>query len=159
MDLGTAIVGMICIAVCAMPFALISRNIKKKEKQLLESIKELAKQHNHEITQHEICGNYVIGTDVSKNFLFFQLNTKKEVKQQFIDLSTIKSCNISNISRKTANGKVVERLDLELIPKDKNMSVIVLEFYSIDLSFQLNGELQSIEKWNNLIKKQLTENK
>ncbi|MCB0451060.1 MAG: hypothetical protein KDC97_13165 [Confluentibacter sp.] len=156
MDLGTAIIGIICVAVCAMPFVLTNRSRKKRERQLLESIKELAKQQNCKMTQHETCGNYIIGIDETKNFLFFQSNTQEETKQQIVDLSIIANCNIS---RKNLKNQTVERLDLELTPTDKNKPKIVLEFYNVDLSYQSSGELESIEKWNKLIKKRLTENK
>jgi L-cysteine desulfidase len=159
MDLGTTIIGIICVALCAMPFVLTIGIRKKKEKQLLESIKDLAKQKNCEINHHEICGNYVIGIDEAKNFLFFQLNEKEKEKQQFVNLSTIKSCNVSNINRIIKNNKIIERLNLEFTLFDKNRSNVVLEFYNVDLSCQLNGELQSIEKWNGLIKKRLDKNK
>ncbi|MCB0427574.1 MAG: hypothetical protein KDD16_09755 [Mangrovimonas sp.] len=108
------------------------------------------------MTQHETCGNYIIGIDETKNFLFFQSNTQEETKQQIVDLSIIANCNIS---RKNLKNQTVERLDLELTPTDKNKPKIVLEFYNVDLSYQSSGELESIEKWNKLIKKRLTENK
>lgn len=144
MDLGIAIIGLICVAICAMPFVLISRSRKKRERKLIESIKELAKQHNNEITQYEVCGDYVIGIDEPKNILFFQLNAQEETKQQVVDLSIIDNCNIS---RKNSKNQRIERLDLELIQTDNNKPKIVLEFYNVDLNYQPSGELESIQKW------------
>lgn len=156
MDLGTAIIGILCVAVCAMPFVLTSRSKKKREKQLLGSIKELANRQNSEITQHETCGNFAIGIDETKNFLFFHLDTKEEAKQQVVDLSSISICKVS---RKNSKSQTIEQLDLELIPTDKNKPKIVLEFYNVDLNYQPSGELDSIENWSKLITKRLTENK
>lgn len=153
MDLGTTIIGIICVAICAMPFILTNRSRKKKVKQQLLSLKDLAKQQNCDITQHEICGNYAIGIDQSKNFVFFQLkSSREEIKQQFVDLSAVKDCNIVNINRSTTNNsKIIERLELHLTPKDKNKPGIVLEFYNNELSYQFSGEMQSIEKWGKLV--------
>lgn len=156
MDLGTALIGILFITVCAMPFVLSSRSRKKRNKQSLGSLKEFAKQHNCEITQHEICGNYAIGIDETKNHLFFQLNTKVEIKQHVVNLSTINNCNVVRVN---ARNKTIERLNLELITTDKNKPKTVLEFYNVDLSYQPIGELESIVKWDELVKKQLAKNK
>lgn len=156
MDLGTAIIGTICVVACAMPFVLTNRSRKKREKQLLESIKALAKQQNNELTQHEVCGNYAIGIDETKNFLFFHLDNKEEAKQQVVDLTAIDNCSIKKTN---SSNKTIERLDLELTRTDKIKPKIVLEYYNVDLNYQPSGELESIEKWNELIKKRLTKNK
>ncbi|MDO6803648.1 hypothetical protein Q4595_14435 [Wenyingzhuangia sp. 1_MG-2023] len=158
MDLGTAIVGIVCVTAAAMPFVLTNKNKKKKEKQLLNAIKNLAEQQHCQLTQHQLCGAYAIGIDTAKNFLFFQLNTNEGPKQQYIDLSTIKNCNVSSSNKIISNNNIIDRLDLELISTDKNKPSFLLEFYSFDLSYQLSGELQSIEQWSNLIQKQLSKN-
>ena len=156
MDLGTAIIGLIFILVCTIPFVLISRSRRKDEKKLFISLKNLAEKQQSKITQHEVCSNYAIGIDETKNFVFFQLKKEKEIKPQFIDLSTIKKCKINNIGSATSNeNRIIEQLNLELIPINKNKNNTVLEFYNSDQSYQLNGEFQSIEKWNKLINSKL----
>ena len=152
MDLGTAFVGLISIAACTIPFVLTTRGRKKNEKELLTLLKDLAKKENSEITQLEVCGDYAIGIDNTKNYLFFQLKSKDVAKQEFIDLATIKKCKVINISTPTKdNSKIVEKLNLSLSHVNKNKPDTVLEFYNSDLSFQLSGEMQSITKWNKLI--------
>ncbi|MDO6761181.1 hypothetical protein Q4566_13300 [Tamlana sp. 2_MG-2023] len=152
MDLGTAIIGSLCVAICAMPFVLTTRNRKKKEQQLETSIIALAQQYYCKITQHEICGNYIIGVDEKKNFLFFQNHLETEIKQQVIDLSTINNCYACRQNSKNEN---LERLELKFRFTDKSKPEIALEFYNQDINFQLSGEIQSIEKWNELVRKQL----
>lgn len=160
MDLGTTIIGLICIVICAIPFVLTVRGKKKKEKQLLSSLKDLAKQQNCDISEYEVCGFYAIGVDKTKNFAFFSFKKKELTKQQFVDLSTIKSCKIANIGKSTSkNGKVIERLNLNFSPNDENRSNTAFEFYNVDVNYQLCGELESIKKWNSLINNMLNANK
>ncbi|WP_067148049.1 hypothetical protein [Pseudotamlana agarivorans] len=152
MDLGTIIISIVCIALCAMPFALISRNRKNKVKQLLNSIKELAKQQHSDISQYEVLDYCIIGIDQTKNLIFFQKNVKDETEQLCVDLSNIKDCHIS---KKTSGNNTLERLDLVLLPTNNSTKQVNLEFYNLDLNYQLSGELESIEKWSLIIQKQL----
>ena len=116
----------------------------------------MAEKEHCKITQHEICGNYAVGIDETNKKVFFQLKNDEEIKPQFIDLSTIKKCKIANIGITNANKeREIEKLNLELIPTNKNKLNVILEFYNSDISFQLNGELKSIEKWNKLINNML----
>ena len=156
MDLGTTIIGIICGAACALPFFLANNNRKEKEKQMRKALQVLAEQQNCEITNYENCGNYIIGIDEIKNFIFFQYRDQEDNNnQKFVDLSTIGSCNISRISTSISNGKLIDQLYLVLVPKEKGKPNINLEFYDNNTSSQLSGQLQSIERWNELIKKRL----
>ncbi|PQJ69291.1 hypothetical protein [Polaribacter butkevichii] len=152
MDLGTAIIGLICIAVCALPFVLTNNNKKKKQKELLNTLKDFAKKNGSEITQHEIGENYAIGVDTSKNTVSFLQKTKEKVSLQFVNLTTIKNCEINNISKSLGkNETTLDKLILKLSAIDKKKPSIVLEFYNSDISFQPGNEFDSIEKWNKTI--------
>ncbi|GAL77993.1 hypothetical protein [Algibacter lectus] len=147
MELGTTLIGIICVAICAMPFVLTNRSKKAIVKRQLIVLKDLASQHNNTITQNEINSFYAIGIDESKKSVSFILKEETEVEQQFVDLSTIKSCEIVNITK----SKHIDRLYLKLIPHDKTKKEVNLEFFNADVSYQLGEELQSIEKWNKII--------
>ncbi|QVY64900.1 hypothetical protein [Polaribacter sp. Q13] len=152
MDLGTIIIGIICIVICALPFVLTNKNKKKKEKELLDLLKDFAKEHNSEITNHEIGEHYAIGIDESKNAISFLQKTKEKNNLQYVDLTTIKSCEISNISKSLGkNETTLDKLNLKLNAIDKNKPNVILEFYNSDISFQPVNEFDVIEKWNKLI--------
>ncbi|UMB60656.1 hypothetical protein MHL31_00240 [Lutibacter sp. A80] len=158
MDFGTVLIGSVCIALCAMPFVLTTRGRKKREKELIMSLKNLAKNENSEITQFETCGNYAIGVDEINKIVFFQLKGKETSKYEIVKLASIKKCRIANISSTVKGGdKIIEKLNLHLTPITKSKEDTILEFYNADLSFQLSGELQSINKWNSLINKILVD--
>ena len=147
MELGTTLIGIICVAICAMPFVLTNRSKKAIVKRQLIVLKDLATQHNNTITQNEINSFYAIGIDETKKSVSFILKGETEVEQQFVDLSTIKSCEIVSITK----SKHMDRLYLKLTPIDKTKSEVILEFFNADVSYQLGEELQSIEKWNKII--------
>lgn len=152
MDLGTTIIGTVCVAICAMPFVLTNRSKRIKEKEFINSLKNLAKQHDSEITQYETCGNYAIGIDETKKTVSFILKTFEVFKIQFIDLSLIKNCKIDTIySSASKNNQVIDQLILNLSAVDKNTPDVLLEFYNSEISYQSYTELESIEKWNKLI--------
>jgi len=152
MDLGTTIIGLVGITLCALPFILTNRSKKNKEKEVLNSLKEFAKKHNSEITEHEIGEYYGIGLDTAKNTISFLQKTKEDVKFQFIDLNTVKNSEINNLSKSIGrNETILDKLHLKLNVMGKNKPSIVLEFYNSDINFQPGNEFDSIEKWNKTI--------
>ena len=147
-DTGTAIVGAISLVFCASPFILTSINRKKREKAILTVLKKLAEKHSSKITQYEVCGSYAIGIDTANKTVSFVTQVDNNYKEQFVELSAIIDCKIGEIKRSTKNGKIIQRLYLQLSYTKQMKQEDVLEFYNADVSYQLSGELDSIEKWN-----------
>jgi hypothetical protein len=159
MELRIAAIGLVSVALCAMPFVVTSRSRKTKEKEMMSSLNDIANKHNCQITEHEIFGHYAIGVDAQKKFVFFISKSGEVLNQQYADLSTIKTCEIANIGKSYARkDKVTEQLLLNLFPKNTNNEDVVFEFYNAAVNFQLSGEFQSIEKWNRTINNLLKSN-
>ena len=151
MDPVSIIIGIFFLALFIVPFIIMSRKGKKSEKQLLQTLAGIAEQHKCQLSQHEISGDFGIGLDEMKNFVFFCTNTTGQEIRQAIDLTGIQHCRLIKASR-TINGKegkheVIERLELGFVPIAKDRPEIRLEFFNAEAGRQLNGELQSIEKW------------
>ncbi|MFC0605165.1 hypothetical protein [Winogradskyella pulchriflava] len=151
MDLGTILTGMVCVVICASPFVLIGIGRKKKEKQFLTVLKNIAKKHESEITQYEICGSYAIGVDETKKTLIFVEKTEDAYKEQFVDLNSVIDCKTANVYRSIKGNKIIQRLALQLSFADRLKHEVVLEFYNADVNYQLNGEFETIERWNKTI--------
>jgi hypothetical protein len=159
MELGIVAIGIASVALCAMPFVLTNRSRKSKEKQLLTSLKDVANQHQCEITEYEVFGHYAIGVDPSKNYVFFTSKKEGLMNQQFADLDSIKCCEIANIGKSYARKeKIIEQLNLNFYSFETSRPDTVFEFYNSEVNYQLSGELQSLEKWNKLIKNMLKVN-
>ncbi|APQ15976.1 hypothetical protein [Maribacter hydrothermalis] len=160
MELGIAAIGIASVALCAMPFVITNRSRKRKEKQMMASLTEVASKHNCQITEYEIFGHYGIGVDTQKKFVFFISKSGEVLNQQYANLATIKTCEITNIGKSYAKKeKITARLLLTLFSKKINEPDTVFEFYDAEINFQLSGEFQSIEKWNKTIKNLLKSNK
>lgn len=155
MDLGSTIIGAIIIAICIVPFIIMSQNRKKRERKTLQLLINIANQQNCIISKHEICGDFIIGIDETKNFVFFFKQLKDKVVEQYINLAEIQSCKVKNTARtviiKNYNHNVIDKLELNFIPFDKNKKETTLEFFNTENSLQIVGEFQSVEKWSKLI--------
>jgi len=163
MDLGSTIIGAILIAISIVPIILMGKNRKKREKKALQSLIKIANQQNCIISKHENCSDFVIGMDEIKNVVFFYKNINDKELEQVVDLNVIQNCKVINTSRtiknKDGNQKVIDRLELSFIPTNKNEPGIKMEFFNSNISTQLDGELQSIEKWSKHINDRLKQNK
>lgn len=159
MNLGTGLVGAILIAICMLPFVLMIRGRKKKEKQLLQSVLALANNHHCKISRYELSEEFAVGLDEIANQLFFFKKTTDKDIAQHVNLAEIKTCRVI----KTANGngnkedhfKSIDKLDLHFSFLDRKNSDISWAFYNVEENFELNGEIQMIEKWANIINKRL----
>ncbi len=155
MDLGTLIMGAAIVAICMLPFVIIGNAGKKRKKRTLQSLTNMAKQYNGQISQYEFCANFAIGIDEAKNFVFFYKRSKDEVEEEYVDLSEIKKSKVVTTSRtvgnKDQNHSVIDRLDLAFVPKAVNKEEIKWAFFDVEENLQLSSELPMIEKWSNLI--------
>lgn len=157
MDLGSTIVGLIIIALGVLPFIILSRGEKKKEKQLLQSISKIAATQNCTISQHDFCSNFVIGLDEAKKHVFLYKESNQEKEEIFVDLAQVKACKLikedRRINNKNESYSIIDKLYLSF--KTFENKEIRMEFYSSDVNLQLSGELQMIEKWQQIIKSKL----
>ncbi len=155
----TVIAGAVLLAVCILPLFIIIRSRKKVENQMSKSLEKIANASNCQLSFKDLSGNFAIGIDDNKKFVFFFKNSKVAVIEESIELAKYKSCKVIKSSKtiKSGNGTYneIEKLELNFIPKIKDNEEINLEFFNAEGSFQLNGELQVIEKWSNLINKRL----
>lgn len=159
MNLGTAITGAIFIAVFMLPFIFMLHGRKKKEKQLIKSIFAIANDHHCKISQQEISEEFAIGLDELANHLFFFKKTPDKEIAQHVNLAEIKSCKViktGNVTgEKGENYKSIEKLDLQFSFLDKKNPDISFTFYNSEENFGLNGEIQLIEKWANIVNERL----
>ncbi len=162
MDWGTAIIGTISILICIVPFVIVHYNRVKREKKMLQALKENAHQNNANIGQHEFCGDFLIGMDENRNYVFFLKQKKEETISQFVDLSEIQACQpvkkILNLKSDGEKVTITERLELCFLPEEKSKGETRFELYDKEANIQLSGELQLADKWskqfNNSLKKQ-----
>ena len=157
MDLKTLILGAVLIALCILPIVLIKRSGKKARTNLQQSLNKLAKQNNSEISYFESFGDFIIGIDEIKKFVFFYKKANESTIEEVINLSDFKSCQVEKKKRALKSNNVnfleIERLVLIFIPNSNDKNMIELEFYNINSGKQLTNELNSLEKWSEKLNK------
>ncbi|WP_194767442.1 hypothetical protein [Tamlana sp. I1] len=159
MDLGNTIVSSILVAMCAAPIITIGVGRKKRYLKIIRSLTNNAKQENCVINKHETCGGIAIGIDTNKKQLFFFKQLKGAVIEQSINLVEYETCRDKKITfrNKSNNQNVIEKLELILIPIDKNKREIALEIYNADVDIQLDGEIILLDRWTQIINDCITQ--
>ena len=160
MKLSTIIIVAAIIAISVILYLIVSMRSKNKEKKKLQVLNDYASKHSCTITKSEIYSNISIGMDEKTNFLFFiKSNNDIDVLKQ-VNLSEITNCKVVNTARTVQFNKssttVIEKLNLCFYPVNKNKEQILLEFYNVEIDGSiLNGELQLVEKWSDILNKNL----
>lgn len=159
MDLKTAILWLMVIFIGLIPFVIAYYKMKKKGSKMLNHLKESAAQYGCSISQHEFCGNFIVGIDDKKHFVFFFKQKNEETFSKFVDLSDIQSCQVIKKSRNVKNDRgsftVIERIDLAFSPLNKSKSDTRFELYEEEDNMQLSDELELAERWTKRINEKL----
>lgn len=157
MDSTSAIIGIALIAISILPFIILSKNRKKRSKETIEKLNTFASKEGATIHHYDICKNLIIGMDNQKNILFFIKKTDKEAVNKSIPLNDYKSFHLIKETRKVGEKNnsyvLIERLALSFIPIIGNNSPQELEFYNSVKTIQLSTELQTIQKWSEIVAK------
>src|SRR5690606_8216641 len=142
---------------CMVPFIIMYYYRVKKENKMLQSLESIAQQQNCKIDRYELCGDFALGIDENRNFVFFFKRKNEETIHQFVNLSEIQACQIVKKTRSpkahNVNTLVIEQLELGFTPIKKSMEETRFELYNEETNTQLSGELQFAESWA----KQITE--
>ena len=159
-NIGTAISGAVFITLCIIPFMMMSRNRKKKEKAFLAKLGEMATQHHAQIDEYGIAATFAIGLDKAQQRVFFYQQTKEKSNQQSIDLRSVQACKMVSTNRKVKNNgtdqNVIEKLELVFTPRKEGQAPIRLKCFNKQQSLQLYGELQLAQQWASIITQQLS---
>lgn len=156
MDLQTAILAALTIAVSLSPFVIYSFVTKIKARNLLSRLQEAAHSVGSSIQDYEPCGNYIIGIDSKKKMLFFLRKVPDNFKPQVINLDKVLQCKKIHDARTVKDGSSqytsVERLGLHFVFRDPAVLDVQLEFFNVETDIKPSGELQSMDKWHDIVK-------
>jgi hypothetical protein len=155
MDLINFLVLAIALGLLISPLLLLGRNRKKREKKMFELIASIAQKHNCTIVHHDFCGDFVIGFDNIKSFVFFYKKDEDKELEQYVNLADFQKCTIINVGKSVVNNngnyKVIDLLALNFVPHLKTKHEVRFEFYNTEKNSQISGELQLLEKWSKMI--------
>lgn len=150
-DLGTAVIGSIAILICVIPFVVIHFKKLKKENKILQRLNDLASQNHSKISQHEFCGDFVLGVDEPKKFVYFLKFQKEKAAPEFVNLSEIEHCQIfqktKSVNGSSGNFEQIEHLELGFVRRNKSEDDLKLELYNEETNMEFSGEIQFAQKW------------
>jgi len=160
MDVGLTIIVVFLLAVCIVPFVIMNRNSKKKEKQILQSLHDLAGKFNYTLSQFDLWNNAAIGTDAGMNMIFFTKKNKTMEAHEHILLEAVQRCRIINssrgVSKQGGHTQVIDKLELAFTFYDKTKAETILNIFDVDGdSLTVTKELYMAEKWNRLVNEKI----
>lgn len=157
LNLGSALIGVLVIAITCLPFVIMHRNKLQKDKKIKKLLTTYAAEHSCQIDQYDALHHFAIGMDQTKKKLFFYKEQNENIIKQKVDLNTIKTARLLKTTSKPnkQRGERVDRIGLTFEPLQKNQNAIVLEFFNYDESPQVYGELQAAKKWSAEIQQKL----
>ena len=156
MDSGTLIFVIVFVMICTVLVVIINKNKSKKEKQLFQTLQDLAGESKCQISEHDQWRNSLIGIDKQANRLFYIRTTDEIVNRKSVSLGEIQKCRVINTNRLVTNNgsnyTVTDRIELTLTCRDSKTADHLLEFYNTKQdNLILNGELQLAEKWAKIV--------
>src|SRR6187455_1069978 len=160
MDFGLIVITIIILALCIVPFVIMARNSKKKEKQILQSLFDLAGKHNYTVSQFDLWNNAAIGSDEGMNMIFFTKKNKIMEAHEHIRLEDVQRCRIINSSRSVSkqggHGQEIDKLELAFTYHNRTKPETILNIFDVDGdSLTVTKELYMAEKWNRLINEKI----
>lgn len=153
MDTGMITIAVVLTAIVLMPFFLITANAKKKTKQLINQLHELALKKGSTVTKTVVQGKCALGLDESGRCLFFLKKTSEIEQFKWVDLKNVKSCTVQKRSRtikldKTLN-EIMESVALSFTLSNNDTEIF--ELYNEEECIQLGGEILVAEEWKNKV--------
>ncbi len=155
MDYKTTLISAVLVLICIAPFIIFGINRKKKKCVLRDKLAAMASQKSCTISSYDTWDHHAMGMDKHNGMLFFYRNGKEEEINLAIDLKGIKKGKLNetsrNIGNKNNNTKVIEKLEMELLPLSEQQQTMRLSFYENDSNTTLGDELQLLQKWVDLV--------
>lgn len=152
MDLGSIIVGLFIVGICALPFILMNRGAKGKAKQLVRSLSDFAERKNGHIDEQETGRDFAIGLDRVGQAVFFYKEWHGEETRQMVRLADVDRCELKVVSRTSApdkgQRKVIEQIQLVFRPvEEHDQETVTLVLYNVAEHLQLGSEMVLAERW------------
>ncbi|RZJ34815.1 MAG: hypothetical protein EOO51_08135 [Flavobacterium sp.] len=147
MDLGTSIIAVVLIALCALPFYLMHRKNILKRKKTLQTVFHIAQKQQLEIGRHDCWLESLIAIDRQDSTLLFSLHSANENAYEIIDLSLVDACELV---RTPNHNDGIKSLGLQLFFSGKAPD-LYLEFYSDSKNMMPANEFEIARKWQAII--------
>ncbi|GGG50325.1 hypothetical protein [Bizionia arctica] len=160
MEIHSTYIGIIIALIILLPLILIQSTQKRQKRRVKKDFIDEALKNNLKVTEPDFWGTYyTIAMDEAANKLIYSKIIDAEHNVTVIDLNQIDSCEIvktqRNFKNKTTNKIETDRIDLVVGYKTSGKSKDILEFYNVDVNFEMSNEMALLEKWQTKIKSRI----
>src|SRR5688572_20719069 len=129
MDNSSLIMGAILLALVLIPVIYLSQANRRRNKKILKDQLRICVENNLHLSEYEIWENSFLVIDQKQSKLYFVEDLSTEAMGQVTAPSDYSRCKAVNSSRNVkspeGNYSVVEKLELELLPKENNKIIKV----------------------------------
>ncbi|MEO8934585.1 MAG: hypothetical protein ABI295_09765 [Xanthomarina sp.] len=155
MGSSSIFIGIAIAIIIILPLIFIQKAQKSQKKKSQKGFTEEALKHQLKINEVDFWGTYyAIAIDEAANKLIYSKIIDAEHKVTIVDLNLVESCEIIKTHRTFKNQNITktetDKIDLLITYKTKAKDI--LEFYNIDVNFQMSNEIALLEKWEAKIK-------
>jgi hypothetical protein len=149
MDLGTVLTGAILVAICIIPIYAMGMDGRKRKKDVLRALQQLASQHQITFSESDYCAYFAIGIDASGTNVCF-VNLHPGAQQALVislrDYHKAEQLQAAaNIHQRGVDSRLVEKVGIRL--HNGHHQSLTLMFYDMDLDVQLSREIALADKW------------
>lgn len=159
MDSNSIMIGVVIALIIFTPLLLIQASQKRQKKNSRKGFMDEVSKHLLHVKAPNFWGTYyAIAMDETANKLIYSKILDAEHQITIVNLSSVDSCEIVRTQRtlknKTTSKIETDKIDLVVTYKSKNKDV--LEFYNVDVNFEMSNEIALLDKWNSIIKSKIT---
>lgn len=152
MDKGTAIIGIIILLLCIVPFVIMHYNTKKRKQKILAVLKKAALKDHHIIDQHDVWSHSAIGLCTDLQYLYGIRIFGEQVNVFVADLSLYNKCTVHTEKRtQDIDGEKYsfpEKISLHFSNSNSSVS---FEIYNTEVdSLTITDEINLAEKWKHI---------
>ncbi|MFD3003203.1 hypothetical protein ACFS7Z_22770 [Pontibacter toksunensis] len=156
MDITSAIIGIISLALFVVPVILIQRNQKQQKRKHLQHFLYVAQQQQLKITQYDLWShNFAIGIDTEQNILFYLKKQAEGEGMLLVHLSEVSACRLNNMNREVGGNRVIDLIELRFTFQGLGLREQAVVFYNREESMSLSEELLLAEKWRAIVSTKL----
>lgn len=162
MDLATLIIGLVATGLLASPFLVSIAGKNKREKDLKNTLSDLAAKHQGKLTLVDCAAEHAIGLDDNLGYLFFIRKNREGLTEVAMDLSKMTEVKgVVSYRPATHHGKtdkIIERISLLFSEHGGSSGQQRIVLYDYLKNTAMYSELEQMKNWErtlgSIVKKQ-----
>lgn len=151
MDLTTLIIGLVATGLLASPFLVSIVGKNKREKDLKNSLSELAARHQGKLTLVDCAAEHALGLDDNRGYLFFIRKNKEGLTEVAMDLTKMTEVKgVVSYRPATHHGKtdkIIERISLLFSEHGRSSGQQQIVLYDYLKNTAIYSELEQMKNW------------